>query len=76
MDADQTSRRATVSLSGQRSGALVLRHAFLSRERTGVIPACPHQAAWQVSGQRRCGKPHPVVFAQVREHMEVQAGTV
>ena len=28
------------------------------------------------SGQRRCGKPHLVVFAQVTGHMEVQAGAV
>src|SRR5579864_4986539 len=37
-------------------------------------PATGSPRARRRSGQRRCGKPHQLVFAQVRGHMEVQVG--
>jgi hypothetical protein len=39
-------------------------------------PAAGSPRVRTYGGQRRCGKPHPVVFTQVRRHMKVQAGAV
>src|SRR5579859_4398819 len=53
----------------------VLKHV-LCRAGCTRVPASGHPRARTYSGQRRHGKPHAVVFAQVSGHMEMQAVAV